>query len=89
MSQRPSLVTALKDKQRDLGESDERFAARLDIDREMWRRVRRGLSQPGSKTIAGALRAFPDLVLHTVDFFTSAKENTFASDANVDALTPS
>ena len=58
-----TLVQILRERQVELGESDPVFARRLNVNRETWRLLRTGGSQPGRKVIRGAGQAFPDLQL--------------------------
>lgn len=80
MAHARALQDALQQKQKALGESDARFARRLGIDREMWRKVKAGKSEPGTQTIRGALGAFPDLASLVVAFFLPVDE-TKVSDS--------
>jgi hypothetical protein len=54
-----SLVTILKEKQGD--EKDAAFAARLGINRETWRLLKRGTGRPSRKTLVAIMRAYPEL----------------------------
>jgi hypothetical protein len=61
------LIEALRAKQRELRESDVRFAARLGIHRETWRLIRQGQRGVSLRTLRSATAAFPDLAREAID----------------------
>lgn len=62
------LVSALLERQRALGLSDELFARRLTISQSMWHLVRTGKRRPGRAVLRGVLDQYPELAsLHLRD----------------------
>jgi len=56
-----NLLDVLRLRQKELIETDDEFAGRLGISREMWRLVRLGRTEPGRRTLRGIIAAFPEL----------------------------
>lgn len=69
-----TLLTNLIERQRELGEKDEDFAARLKVARSTWTATRLG-SLPLSDRIADAVReSFPDLKATAESFLLRRRE---------------
>jgi hypothetical protein len=64
-----TLLDKLIEKQLELKLSDQRFADRLGISRQLWTKTRQKQTPLGMSVLRGVLREFPSLtddVLHTV-----------------------
>lgn len=55
------IVEKLKEKQRSEQLSDEAFAEKLHISRQMWNLVKLGKREPGETVWQGVVRAYPEL----------------------------
>ncbi len=67
-----TLREKLIEKQRELKLSDQRFADRLGISRQLWTKTRKGETTLGMSVLRGVLREFPSLtddVLHAVESY--------------------
>lgn len=81
------MLETLIGRQRELGETDAQFAARLGVPRTTWTMTRIGQKPLRNRVIVGAVRAFPELREVAASFLLSDVTSETASDAVATAET--
>lgn len=65
------LARKLKEKQRQLGLSDRKFAERLSVPRSTWQLTKTGIKPVRRRIALAAMRVFPDLTTDALSFLLS------------------